>query len=30
MQKALHSFALERGLVAARPAAADGTFGQDD
>jgi RNA polymerase sigma-70 factor, ECF subfamily len=30
MQKALHDFALERGLVAAQPAATDGTFGQDD
>ncbi len=29
MQKALYEFALERGLVAAQPAATDGTFGQD-
>ncbi len=30
MQKALHDFALERGLVAAHPAAADSSFGQDN
>ena len=30
MQKALHDFALERGLVAAQSAAADSTFGQDN